>query len=87
MSSISPVNGLNQSAPASGVRRNAPAPTGEAVKLTLAPVDSVDISAEARAAESSDQRVARVKAAIKDGTYLHPDKLDIALDRMIDALG
>lgn len=88
MSSISPVNSSNSSANISVVgTRNAPKPAEVAVRLTLAPVDSVDISEAARAAESSADRVARVKKQLRDGTYLHPDKLDIALERMIDRLG
>ncbi|MGD9690761.1 MAG: flagellar biosynthesis protein FlgM [Phycisphaerales bacterium] len=88
MNNISPAN----SSPALSIHaarptaKPGPAPAGEP-RLTLAPVDRVDISPEARAAESSADRVTRVRQQLADGTYLHPDKLDIALDKLLDQLG
>ncbi len=88
MSSISPVNSSHNSTNISAVAaRTATKPLEAPVRLTLAPVDSVDISDAARAAESSADRVSRVKKNLREGTYLHPDKLDIALDRMLERLG
>ena len=57
-------------------------------------VDQLEISHEAdlvsRARESSDiraDRVAEIRAAIADGTYETPEKLDIAVGRLLDEIG
>lgn len=57
-------------------------------------VDQLDISAEAdlvsRAKELPDIRadkVASIKAQIADGSYFTDDKLDAALDRLLDEIG
>lgn len=56
--------------------------------------DQVDISPAAEAAvqatESGDMRadlVARVRGEIASGTYETPDKLGVALNRLLDELG
>jgi negative regulator of flagellin synthesis FlgM len=54
--------------------------------------DAVTLSVDAvkAAGATSDirfDRVAAIKAAIADGSYETPDKLDIALDRLLDRLG
>jgi negative regulator of flagellin synthesis FlgM len=54
--------------------------------------DSVTLSTEAvRAADASSDirfdKVAAIKAAIADGSYDTPEKLDIALDRLLERLG
>lgn len=54
--------------------------------------DAVTLSTEAvRAAESGADirmdKVAALRAAIADGSYETPEKLDIALDRLLDRLG
>jgi negative regulator of flagellin synthesis FlgM len=54
--------------------------------------DAVTLSVDAvkAAGATSDirfDRVAAIKAAIADGSYETPDKLDIALDRRLDRLG
>ena len=54
--------------------------------------DSVTLSVDAvRAADASADirfdRVNAIRAAIADGTYETPEKLDIALDRLLDRLG
>ena len=54
--------------------------------------DAVTLSTEAvRAAESGSDirmdKVAALRAAIADGSYETPEKLDIALDRLLDRLG
>jgi negative regulator of flagellin synthesis FlgM len=55
------------------------------------PADQIDISpaaqAAARAAESGEIRhslVNQIRAQIADGSYETPDKLDVALDRLLD---
>jgi len=55
--------------------------------------DTVEISDTAnfmsRIAELPDvrqEKVAQVRAAIENGTYLTPDKLDVALDRLLAEL-
>jgi negative regulator of flagellin synthesis FlgM len=76
---------------------NAPHRPMNASAATSAPraaeVDQLDISPEAdmvsRAREMSDIRqnvVSRVRAEIEAGTYETPEKLDIALGRMLDEL-
>jgi len=54
--------------------------------------DSVTLSVDAvRAAESAGDirfdRVNAIKAAIADGSYETPEKLDLALERLLDRLG
>jgi len=54
--------------------------------------DAVTLSVDAVKAASATSdirfdRVAAIKAAIADGSYETPDKLDIALDRLLDRLG
>ena len=53
--------------------------------------DAVNISTDAvRAAETTSDirmdKVAAIKAAIADGSYDTPEKLDIALDRLLERL-
>ena len=54
--------------------------------------DSVTLSIDAvRAAESTADirfdKVNAIRAAIADGSYETPEKLDLALDRLLDRLG
>jgi anti-sigma28 factor (negative regulator of flagellin synthesis) len=54
--------------------------------------DSVTLSVDAvRAAESTADirfdKVNAIRAAIADGSYETPDKLDLALDRLLERLG
>ena len=54
--------------------------------------DSVTLSVDAvRAADATSDirfdRVNAIRAAIADGSYETPEKLDIALDRLLDRLG
>jgi negative regulator of flagellin synthesis FlgM len=58
------------------------------------PVDQLDISAQAdlvsRVRDVPDirhDRVAAIKAAIANGTYETPEKMDAALDRLLDEMG
>jgi negative regulator of flagellin synthesis FlgM len=62
---------------------------------TAAPIqDEVNISDAARIAEASNQtagirqdRVDAIRAQIANGTYETPDKLNAALDRLLDQIG
>lgn len=67
----------------------APAPNGG-----TSGADQLDISREAdlvsRIHEIPDirvDRVAELRAAIESGTYETPDKLNVALDRLLDEIG
>lgn len=77
------INAPHRLQPAKG-----PAQTGRTQEA-----DQLDISPEAdmvsRARELPDvraDRVAEIKAAIADGTYDTAEKLDIALDRLLDEI-
>ena len=66
----------------------------KANKSSAVPADQLDISpageAAAAAAEGSELRedlVARVRSQIAAGTYETPEKLDAALDRLLDQIG
>lgn len=54
-------------------------------------VDQLDISAEAaEASQASDvrsDRVAEIRAQIASGAYETPEKLDAAVDRLLDQIG
>lgn len=63
-------------------------------RTTATPTDQLDISPAAQAAieaqESGEIRadlVARVRNEIAQGTYETPEKLDAALDRLLDEIG
>ncbi len=47
--------------------------------------DSVEFTS--RPAETSAQKVARVRQGLTEGTFLNPDKLDIAIERLAKDLG
>lgn len=71
--------------------RNSQAPASNGV---TSGADQLDISREAdlvsRIHEIPDirvDRVAELRAAIESGTYETPDKLDVALDRLLDEIG
>jgi len=60
----------------------------------LAPKDSIEISAAGQAFDVSSaapslraERLAQIKAAIEDGSYDTPERLEAALDRMFSRLG
>jgi negative regulator of flagellin synthesis FlgM len=66
----------------------------KASKPAAAPADRVDISAAAEAAASAaevsevrEDLVARVRSEIAAGTYETPDKLDSALDGLLNEMG
>ena len=54
----------------------------DAVTLSVVAVKAAGATSDIRF-----DRVAAIKAAIADGSYETPDKLDIALDRLLDRLG
>lgn len=54
----------------------------DAVTLSVDAVKAADSTADIRF-----DRVSAIKAAIADGSYDTADKLDIALDRLLDRLG
>lgn len=67
----------------------APAPAGP-----VAPRDEVDISAVGKMLDEAsrvpgvrEQRLAEIKSAIEAGTYETPEKLQIALARMLEQIG
>ena len=69
------------------------APSGQEGE-TSGPVDKLDISLAAqdaiRVAESAEERLARVaqiRQQIAAGTYETPDKLNHAVDRLLDEVG
>jgi len=71
--------------------RNSPA---QPERTSAGPSDQLDISPAAQAAieaqESGEIRadlVARVRNEIAQGTYETPEKLDAALDRLLDEIG
>jgi negative regulator of flagellin synthesis FlgM len=58
------------------------------------PRDEVEISSLGRMLDDAsrtpgvrEQRLAQIKAAIEAGTYETPEKLQVALDRMLDQIG
>ena len=73
--------------PHSSPRGNSPTPSTPAV----GPADQVEISAAADAAAAASEKgeirpdlVARVRSEIAAGTYESPDKLDLALEKLLD---
>jgi len=55
---------------------------------TFAPMDQLDLSVEAqRLSQANDirqERVAHIKSQIAQGVYETPEKIDAAVDRMLD---
>jgi anti-sigma28 factor (negative regulator of flagellin synthesis) len=71
-----------------------PAVRESGVAGPAAPPDEVEISALGRMLDDAsrtpgvrEQRLAQIKAAIENGSYETPEKLQIALDRLIDRIG
>ena len=84
---IQPTAGCSPIEPSSPIARNPPA--SEALKIT----DTVEISAAARLAakvqqipEVRTELVERVKAEIAAGTYETPERLEIAVNRLMEEL-
>lgn len=90
------VRGLSSTGPSAPVGRVTPAaPGGQTAPAELrTPRDEVEISSVGRMLDDAsrtagvrEQRLAEIKAAIDNGTYETPEKLEIALDRMLQQLG
>ncbi len=89
------VRGLSSASPLSPISRpdSTPGPEkGQAVGPTT-PKDEVEISAVGKMLDDAsrtpgvrEQRLAEIKAAIEAGTYETPEKLELAIHRMIEQL-
>lgn len=89
------IHGPSQIHGAQGV--NGPHSTGAAAKPgrpSAVAADQLDISPAGEAAASAaetggmrDELVARVRSQIAAGTYETPEKIDAALDRLLDEIG
>jgi negative regulator of flagellin synthesis FlgM len=92
MTDIPPINGTGRlpgSSPVERLRSTREAPPG----TSSAPVDRVEISDTAQALSSLDpdssvraEKVAEIRDAIANGTYLTDEKISIAADRLLDTL-
>jgi negative regulator of flagellin synthesis FlgM len=91
------VRGLNSAGASAPVTRISPVqatgPTA-ATGPVATPRDEVEISSVGRMLDDAsripgvrEQRLEQIKAAIDAGTYETPEKLQIALDRMLEQLG
>jgi negative regulator of flagellin synthesis FlgM len=89
------VRGLSSASPLSPVNRpdQTSGPVAAAPVGPTSPTDEVEISAVGRLLEDAsrtpgirEQRLAEIKAAIDAGVYETPEKLEIALNRMIDQI-
>ena len=94
------INGING---AQSVNPTSPVESAKATQATsiTTPTDQVDISAEAelnsQTIEMIDQiqdlpeirtdRVAQIREAIESGTYETEEKLNVAIDRLLDEIG
>lgn len=77
---VGAVKGLE--AAQSAVKQQGVGEVHDAVTLSVDAVRSADATADIRF-----DRVNAIRAAIADGSYDTDDKLDIALDRLLDRLG
>ncbi|MBA62190.1 MAG: flagellar biosynthesis anti-sigma factor FlgM [Planctomycetaceae bacterium] len=96
------INGINGAQPVNPANQVESAKATQATSITN-PTDQVDISAEAELnsqtvdmvnqlqiqdlPEIRTDRVAQIREAIEDGTYETQDKVDIAIDRLLDEIG
>lgn len=89
------VRGLNSVGATAPISRTAPTTAaGPAAPVAAAPRDEVEISAVSRMLDDAsrtsgvrEQRLEQIKAAIEAGTYETPEKLEIALERMLQQIG
>jgi negative regulator of flagellin synthesis FlgM len=90
------VRGLGSIGASAPIGRTAPSSASEkpAAATPAAPRDEVEISSLGRMLDDAsrtpgvrEQRLAQIKAAIEAGTYETPEKLQLALDRMLDQIG
>ncbi len=86
LSSASPMSPLSRSEGAHGLEKS----PGVA---PMTPKDEVEISAVGKMLDDAsrtpgirDQRLAQIKAAIEAGTYETPEKLELAVNRMVEQL-
>ena len=84
------LHGPQQVGPPHGSRLAEPVARPDAAPIN----DEVDISQEARLVEEVRQipdirqdRVETIRTQIAAGTYESPEKLDVALDRLLDEIG
>jgi negative regulator of flagellin synthesis FlgM len=61
-------------------------PTSPTDELELTSVNSAAPTQVDLKAEFQSQRIAQIQQQIADGTYETPEKLDIAVDRMLESL-
>lgn len=87
------VNGLGSIHGAYPVR-STQQPAEAASPSSLSPQDELEISSVGKMLQDMNgpsdvraERLAQIKAAIDDGTYETSDKLQIALDRLLDDIG
>jgi|SRR5579872_4980077 len=89
------VRGLTSARPAISINRpeNAAGPAETAPVGPTSPKDEVEISAVGKMLDDAsrtsgvrEQRLAQIKAAIEAGTYETPEKLELALNRMLETL-
>lgn len=94
MSAIISITGLYSSSPSSPLTQS-PEPLSASTRLSAgAAEDTVEISSLGRtlaeATETSSLRLARtraIRAAIKNGTYETPARINGTVDRLLDVLG
>ena len=96
------INGINGAQPVNPTNQVESAKATQSTSITN-PTDQVEISAEAEFSnqtvdmvnqlqindlpEIRTDRVAQIREAIEAGTYETQDKLDIAVDRLLDEIG
>jgi negative regulator of flagellin synthesis FlgM len=87
---LSQVHGPQSISPPHAARPTEPTARPESPQIA----DEVDISEAARLAEQIRQmpemredRIDSVRSQIAEGTYETPDKLSVALDRLLDEIG
>lgn len=96
------INGINGAQPVDPTNQVESAKATQSTSITN-PTDQVEISAEAEFSnqtvdmvnqlqihdlpEIRTDRVAQIRQAIEAGTYETQDKLDIAIDRLLDEIG
>ncbi len=85
------INGIHSAYPPSLLGRTAPAAPA-APASPGAPADRVELSgvqsflSTLKSNDVRTDKVAEIKAAIEAGTYESDDKLDVAIDRLLDDL-
>ncbi len=84
------LHGAQQVSPPHGTRPSEPVARPDATPIS----DEVDISQEARLVEQTHQipdvrqdRVDSIRAQLAAGTYETAEKLDVAVDRLLDEIG